>query len=118
MKEAGYEWDAEKKELRKIEKKPVWSDEDTFIINKILYICNYYEKSFEHSPLSRVSIKEDVNKIDNWLKFLKDRVQPKQEWKPSEEQVKVLDIAIHCGIQLGSSEEIVLRSLLEQLKQL
>lgn len=28
MKEAGYEWDAEKKELKKIEQKPVWSEED------------------------------------------------------------------------------------------
>jgi len=28
MKEAGYEWDAEKKELKKIEQKTVWSEED------------------------------------------------------------------------------------------
>lgn len=96
MHDAGYVWDTEKLELKKKadhipadkdELNPVWSEEDTFIINKILYICNYYEKSFEHTSFVIESIKEDVNKIDNWLKSLKDRVQPKQEWSEEDKEM-------------------------------
>lgn len=36
MKEAGYEWDAEKKELKKIEQKPTWSEEDERIFDSII----------------------------------------------------------------------------------
>lgn len=39
-------------------------------------------------------------------------------WKPSEMQMKALDIAIRCGIKLGTWEEAALRELVEQLKKL
>jgi hypothetical protein len=71
---------------KKIDQNPAWSEEDELIINKILCICNDFEKSFEISPASTKVIKEDVNKIDNWLKSLKERYT----WKPSDEQIKVL----------------------------
>ena len=40
------------------------------------------------------------------------------KWKPSEEQIKAVDIAIRCGIQLGTWEEKALKTLNEQLKKL
>ena len=43
MKEASYEWDAEKKELKKIEQKPTWSREDEQNLNAALgYINDEY----------------------------------------------------------------------------
>ena len=77
MKEAGYEWDADKKELKKIEQKPEenkgniggispnWSEEDEVKINRI------------------VACLENLNVADNdillkdvdWLKSLKQRIE-------------------------------------------
>jgi hypothetical protein len=104
MKEAGYEWDAEKKELYKIEQIPVWTEEDEVKINRI------------------VACLENLNVADNdillkdvdWLKSLR----PQSQWKPSDEQMKALGIAIRSGIQLGTWEEDALKSLAEQLKKL
>ena len=39
-------------------------------------------------------------------------------WKPSDEQIKALDIALRTGIQIGTWEEEALKSLKEQLKKL
>ena len=53
--------------------KPAWSEEDELVVAKILCICNDFERSFECSPSSTKVIKEDVDKIDNWLKSIKDK---------------------------------------------
>lgn len=60
MKEAGYEWDDGKRELKKIGQKPGWSEED--------------EKTF-NTVIEKGDLK--LSEID-WLKSLKERVQPKQ----------------------------------------
>jgi hypothetical protein len=68
MKEAGYEWDAEHKQLKKIEHKSAeWSEEDE---KHLSWLIEHLNQSGE---LYR-------NLID-WLKSLKSRVQPqpKQE---------------------------------------
>jgi hypothetical protein len=45
MKEAGYEWDAEKKEMKKIEQKSTeWSEEDERIYKVILELIDSYSK--------------------------------------------------------------------------
>ena len=54
MKKAGYEWDAEKKELKKIKQKPVELSE----------ICNYLECQ-KREEYSRKNI------LDKWIVFLK-----------------------------------------------
>ena len=69
MKEAGYEWDAEKKELKMIEQKPAWSEEDEKQLNDIIELL------------------PDLSNRHNWLKSLKDRVQPKQEWSEEDEEL-------------------------------
>ena len=86
MKAAGYEWDAEKKELKKIEENkgnlggisPNWSEED---------------KDFMYDTLSNLTELKDrygegygnVGGCIDWLKSLKGRVQPKQEWGEEDE---------------------------------
>jgi hypothetical protein len=74
MKEAGYEWDAEKKELKKIEQKPAeWSEEDEELFEEIKRCVGI------QYPLGNPC-------IFKFLKFLKDRYT----WKPSEEQLGVI----------------------------
>ena len=163
MKEAGYEWDAERKELKKIEQKSSWSEEDENRVNRliayfedkesftaeddivyanwlksikdrvqpqpkqewseedenvislILSICNDFLKSFEISPASTKVIKEDVNKIDNWLKSLR----PQTTWKPSDEQLQALRwVCNRTFIAQEPQKESVLEDLYEQLKAL
>ena len=63
MKEAGLEWDVEKKELKKIEQKPTWSEEDENLFNKCIIDIQMVDS-------------DDTLKI--WLKSLKDRIQLKQ----------------------------------------
>lgn len=76
MKEAGYEWDAEKKELKKIEHNPAeWSEMDEEYLNNAIYAClNQY------GNISVTAI---------WLKSLKGRVLPQPKW--SEEEKKRID---------------------------
>ena len=63
MKEAGYEWDAEKKELKKIEDKLKWGEEDdAYTLFTISAVEDYYD---EKNPLQK-------NLVD-WLKSLKQR---------------------------------------------
>lgn len=75
MKEAGYEWDAEKKELKKIEKKLTWSEEDERILVSIMEDvmpcgeCPDYPTDEE-----REYFYEGNRKVD-WLKSLKERMQ-------------------------------------------
>ena len=82
MQEAGYEWDAEKLELKKIEQKPAeWSEEDVEILKGIEQ-CVY-------DNVVNIGTVQKVRYID-WLKSIKDRIlpQPKQEW--SEEQLEAV----------------------------
>ena len=110
MKEAGYEWDAEKKELKKIEHNPAWSEEDENIINKILAICNDFKRCFEQSPASTKVVQKDIGKIDSWFKSLKERYT----WKPSDEQMSVL----FSYAEQNNTDGYVLRELYNDLKKL
>lgn len=69
MKEAGYEWDAEKKELRKTEQKPDWSEEDEKFFKTALW-------HISHSISNGKSTDIHCDSTD-WLKSLKDRVTAK-----------------------------------------
>jgi hypothetical protein len=104
MKEAGYEWDAEKKELKKIEfnpdalieesyqqqadniinmvtENPAWSEDDELMLGKCIDAASGY-----YSP-------EDKQSMKDWLNSIKDRVQPqpKQEWS-EEDRYNLSDI--------------------------
>ncbi len=113
MKEAGYEWDAEKKELKKIEQNPAWSEEDDEMVQVAINACNSYQDSLVRND-SRF---DKAVKAEDWLKDLKSRVQPQTTWKPSEEQMNVLDVAIKNS-HLTTAEYDGLVKLREQLKKL
>lgn len=96
------------------EQKPVeWSDEDEKMFRGVIAICDIW--STKTSFYSKEN--DDIEKLKNWLKSIKDRIQPNQ-WIPSDEQIKAVDIAIRCGIQLGTWEETALKTLSKQLKEL
>ena len=65
MNEAGYEWDAEKKELKKIEKPSEWSEEDE----------QQMKSCFDF--LDNISCGDDseLNDCRNWLKSIKERIK-------------------------------------------
>jgi hypothetical protein len=73
IKEAGYVWDEEMKELNKIEQKSAWSDEDEAMLVSIIS---------DFAAAHKSSIGQD-----KWLKSLKTRVQPKQELSEEDEDL-------------------------------
>ena len=101
MKEAGYEWDAEKKELKKIDAREnltldedlmeadcmiveqtyAWSEEDKKMINDIIDYIKPMPIFFESTKgkSGKEYTEEFVKNAIKWLKSLKDRVQPKVE---------------------------------------
>jgi hypothetical protein len=127
MKEAGYWWDAEKKELKMIEQKPIWSEEDERIINSCIYCFEQDLKELKNDKVGHSEIISDLEegykeKID-FLKSLKDRVQPQNTWKPSDEQMEALDgicsyIRNKADWEISQDTIHQLYSLSEQLKKL
>ena len=107
MKEAGYEGDAEKKELKKIERNLAWSEEDEKTIH---LVCEFITHHSNHND-SIGGI--DCSTLIERLKFLKDRYT----WKPSEAQMVVLNDIIING-HLSNANERILKGLQEQLKKL
>ena len=78
MKEAGYEWDAKKKELKKIEQKTDWSERDENVTDIIL-------SQLRSDNFSGVLGKSLLKAAESWLNSLKGRMQPKQEWSKEDE---------------------------------
>jgi hypothetical protein len=111
MEEAGYEWDAEKKELKKIEQKPAtWSEEDERIYNEIL---DFFLGDIE----TRCATIDKQRHFGYWLKSIKS--QP--HWKPSEYDISLLEeIArnIRNNVRPFCSEVSSLEDLIKNLKTL
>ena len=86
IKEAGYEWNAEKKELKKIEQKSAWSEEDEYILSRIINDLKFLKNTISIDPNYIVSI-TDIEREINWFESLKDRIQlqTKQEWSKRDE---------------------------------
>ena len=72
MKEAGYKWDADKKELKKIEQKSSWSEEDEKMLECAIDMIEWYS----------VVNKSKSKLVSDWLKLLKDRVQSQNGYNP------------------------------------
>lgn len=96
MKEAGYKWDAEKKELKKIEQKPAWSEEDEVRLGEAICV--------NEANGTLVRSEDAVKNISNWLKSLKQRIG----WKPSEEQVRALRDMLLTGDMSGGRIQILI----------
>lgn len=74
----------EVKEVKKIEQNPAWSEEDSFRTETLISVIK-----------SGGSIRPELrNEFVNWLKSLKGRGQPKQEW--NEEDINMIDWLIRC----------------------
>ena len=86
-----------------IMQKPAWSEEDKNVVEDIeeAVINNWFG--------------DTQYIILDWLKSLKDRVQPQNAWKPSDEQMRELGV-VAAGKGFFNKE--ILRGLLEQLKKL
>ena len=115
MHEAGYEWDAEKKELKKVEQNPTkWSEED----EKEVAVLEAYIRSKDWSERHIDRALGIVDELVNKVKSLK----PQKQWKPSSEQIATIEYIIKeyesTTIHLYDGAAKQLYSLLEQLKQL
>lgn len=107
MKEACYEWNAEKKELKKIEPNPAWSEDDENRFNNLIYLV-------EHSDEGK-GTKEGFVKFINRLKSLKERYT----WKPSDEQLDALhDAAEYVDKSIFPYSKRILMKLYKQIKEL
>ena len=96
------------------EQKPVeWSRDDEDAIGMaIIALEDMYDEDTPNTTYGGYNL--PFNKAAERLKSLR----PQNRWKPSDEMLKALDIAIRAGIQLGSWEEKALRELQKQLKAL
>ena len=103
MHEAGYEWDADTLELKKIEQKPAWSEEDKVMLDEII---DFFENG-------TVKLQHDLSLYASWLKSLTGRYT----WKPSDEQMDVLLSEVTAWTK-GCPKQIVLESLYNDLKKL
>ena len=112
MDDAGYTFDFEKKELKKIEQKSTeWSEEDESILQGI------WDEILANKHNSKEYEWKAYDKFLDWLKSLKDRVQPKQEW--SEEDIRnidVIDTVLFYDKDLPENTCVRLRNWLESLK--
>lgn len=97
---------------KKIEQNPAWSEEDDIMKQ------NCHQMLALLRPNSSELIKDIIDNCHHWLKSLKDRVQPQNTWKPSEEQMKALSaINLTGGISYaGQGEELI--NLYNDLKRL
>lgn len=76
MKEAGYEWDADKKELKKIKQESAWSDEDEERFLSCLKILG----------TGNIEQPDTINTM--WLKSIKNRVQTIAKFVGEEQYMK------------------------------
>jgi len=90
-----------------VEQKTAWSEDDENRINRLIA---YFEDKESFTA-------EDDVVYANWLKSLKDRVQPHSQWKPSDEQMIALQEAMNIvGILTLTGSKI--NSLYQDLKKL
>ena len=82
MTDAGYTFNFEKKELKKIKQKAAWSKEDDEMLDSIIEEVRYIGDFPDYPTREEDELYDECLAKVNWLKSLKDRVvpQPKQEW--------------------------------------
>ena len=92
MHEAGYEWDAEQKELKKIEQKPV-NGED-YGIDGLWHAQNILEKTL--GKVVGYQSDDGILEHECAISAVK-KLYEQKPWKPSEEQLNALDNARHSN---------------------
>jgi len=101
-----------------------WSEEDEGFLNLLLAIFKVEHPNGIFSTGNITVFNGDSvtsNRIIDWIKDLKDRVQAQPHWKPSQEQMYMLEWLttniLDDGI-VGNKAKEVLNTLIEQLKSL
>lgn len=99
------------------EQKPAWSEEDEYNYNTILHYLDLRKEKYKKE--CNQEEQDRYQGLYNWLKSLR----PQNRWKPSDEQMAVLneviDYAANSELQHWSSFiYTLLKSLREQLKKL
>ena len=135
MKEAGYEWDADKKELKKndarknltldgdlmeadcmiVEQKPAWSEEDEETIDLTIAVLkeNLPHGYFKTNPINTSNM--GGIHTEELIKRLKS-LKPQYHWKPTKEQLHTLNAAVEYTKTTEYKE--ILQSLYNDLKKL
>ena len=117
IEEAGYQWDAKKKELKLLIsnggdfESPTWSEVDERMLSGII---DEIEANKREAPSYDIPL---YDMYLNWLKSLEDRVKPQNTWKPSNEQMEVL-LSEVTALEKGCHKQIVLGTLYNDLKKL
>ena len=98
----------------KVEQSSAWSEEDDYNVQCLVAKVT--------SDIQNGNVGRNQELID-WLKSIKDRVQPQNLWKPSEEQMDALEHFVRSIGESGYASPYdnntkLIYSLLEQLKQL
>ena len=83
-----------------------WSEEDEENIESLILTLN-------EAMSKGISCEEEILDLEDWLKSLR----PRPHWKPSEEQMDALDLAIGCWDE-NCSEFKLLKSIYTGLKKL
>lgn len=122
MKEAGYEWDAEKKELKKVQQEypltpdecimpavfsehsPAWSEEDEKMIDHLIEALPQWANG-------QIAMLPSI--AEEYVKRLK-ALKPHPHWKPSDEHLEALRIARDRNDRIG----FYLSQLYDDLKKL
>lgn len=112
MKEAGYEWDAEKKELKKISQrmvsaeakeamydKPAWSEEDNPYYDDICEILINLLHS-ERTDINKVAIQKDLD----WLWHIKQRSLNDVAKEVTKNKETAMSFLKSCGIMNANGE--------------
>lgn len=107
LKESVIVWLKSIKERIQPQPKQEWSEEDEDMRDDII-------RYLKRLSGDMVSPNQPYQKEIQWLKSLRTQTT----WKPSGEQMRVLDLAIRCGINRGTTEETTLVSLFNDLKKL
>lgn len=115
MADAGYTFDFECKELKKIEQIASWSEEDEDMIQALnACIDDAIKSGMTYIYFDSKSVL--TGKIKTWLKSLKERFT----WKPSDEQMEgLLWVLENCAEREGASKMLSLaNSIYDALKKL
>ena len=112
MADAGWEFDFEKKELKKVEQKSIkWSKEDEEHIESILKRLDGMCKKGATFTETRFAVNQDMD----WLKSLK----PQSHWKPSEEHIGLLQAIVNEPNNAASEScQVALKEIIKQMKKL
>ena len=98
-----------------------WSKEDEDVINHLLTLCSILSNCAGAKKYRQFAgcSQDDVVEYQTWLKSLKDKIQPQNTWKPSDEQLDALyDAAMYVGKSMFPYPKGILMKLYKQLKKL